>query len=86
MAWVRYYFYFEIGFASTRYQLVPRGDTNEVAQDLRVMARVGDSAIYMIDEVTTHMLIEGEIIEQSCNTSWLTLRDTAWHEDVKTVF
>ena len=60
---------FEIGLASTRYQLVPRGDTNEAAKDPCVMARVGDSAIYMIDGVITHMLIEGEIIEQSCNTS-----------------
>ena len=66
MAWVRCYFYFKIGFSSTRYQLVPRGDTNEAAKDPRVMARVGDSAIYMTDGVITHMMIEGTIIELSC--------------------
>ena len=66
MAWVRYHFYFETGLASTRYQLVPRGDTNEAAKDQRDMARVVDSAIYMIDWVITHMLIQGKIIELSC--------------------
>jgi len=54
------------GFVSTRYQLAPRGDTNEAAKDPCVMARVRDSAIYMIDGVITHMLIQGEIIELSC--------------------
>ena len=49
------------GFASTRYQLAPHGDTNEDTKDLCVMARVGDSAIYMINGVITHMLIQGKI-------------------------
>jgi hypothetical protein len=66
VARVRYYFYFETGFASTRYQLAPRGDTNEAAKDPRVMARMGDSAIYITDGVITHMMIEGTIIELSC--------------------
>ena len=34
---------------STRYQLAPRGDTKEAAKDPHDMARVVDSAIYMID-------------------------------------
>jgi hypothetical protein len=34
---------------STRYQLAPSGDTKEAAKDLHDMARVVDSAIYMID-------------------------------------
>jgi hypothetical protein len=61
----RYHFYFETGLASTRYQLVPRGDTNEAAQDSRVMAKVGDSAKYMTDGVIAHMMIEGTMIELS---------------------
>ena len=54
------------GFASTRYQLAPRGDTNEAAKDSRVMAKVGDSEKYMTDGVLTHMMIEGTMIELSC--------------------
>jgi hypothetical protein len=51
--------------ASTRYQLVPRGDTNEAAQDSRVLARVGDNEVYMTDGVIVHMMIEGTMIELS---------------------
>ena len=51
--------------ASTRYQLVPCGDTNKVAQDSRVLARVGDNEIYMKDGVIAHMRIEGTVIELS---------------------
>ena len=49
-----------------QYQLAPSGDTNEAAKDPCDMARVVDSAIYMIDWVITHMLIQSEIIELSC--------------------
>jgi hypothetical protein len=56
---------FGTGFASTRYQLVPRGDTNEAAQDLRVMVRMGDREIHMTDGVIAHMMIEGTMIELS---------------------
>ena len=66
MARVRYHFYFETGLSSTRYQLVPRGDTNEAAQDLRVMVRMGDNKIHMTDGVIAHMMIEGTMIELSC--------------------
>jgi hypothetical protein len=61
----RYHFYFWNRIASTRYQLVPRGDTNEAAQDLCVMVRMGDRDIHMIDGVIAHMMMEGTMIELS---------------------
>jgi hypothetical protein len=39
----------ETELTSTRYQLAPSGDTREAAKDPHDMARVVDSAIYMID-------------------------------------
>jgi hypothetical protein len=53
------------GFASTRYQLAPCGDTNKATTDSHVMARVGDSEVYMTDGVIAHMMIEGTMIELS---------------------
>ena len=50
-----------------RYQVPTRthGDTNEAAQDLRVMVRMGDSEIHMTAGVIAHMMIEGTMIELS---------------------
>jgi hypothetical protein len=41
--------FFVIELTSTKYQLTPSGDTKEAAKDPHDMARVVDSAIYMID-------------------------------------
>jgi hypothetical protein len=50
------------GFASTRYQLAPCGDTNKAATDSRIMDRGGDIEVYMTDGVIAHTMIEGTMI------------------------
>ena len=54
-----------------QYQVPTRthGDTNEAAQDLCIMVRVGDREIHMTDGVISHMMMKGMMIELSCYIS-----------------